>query len=136
MSQNEIPSKKYPIGTKVIILKDCRFFKRAEGKIGVICKIKHYIIPRETFPLEFKKNREKYRLNINNLEEDLEINIPIIKYGKIFGKIRGDQCFWHKIDSKKFILKEKHDLQDKDSEISIVSIKECSDSGDDFLIKD
>lgn len=93
MSSNE----KYPIGTKVIITRDCRLFKRAVGKMGVIRKIKHYTISKEIFPLEFKKKGQKYRLNINNLEqeeEDLVLNIPIIKYGRFFGRIKGDQCFW------------------------------------------
>lgn len=132
--QNENRNEKHPIGTRVIILKDYRFFKRAEGKIGVIHKIDHRIIPKETFPLEFTVKKQKVRLNITDLEgDDLILNIPIIKYGRVFGKIRGDQCFWHKIETKKFSLKEIHDLQDKDSEISVISIKECSDSGDDFL---
>jgi hypothetical protein len=93
---NKVRSEKHPIGTKVLIIRDCRFFKRAVGKTGFICKVENYTIPNDIFPLEFKKNGQKYQVDINDLQEqeDLTLNIPTIKYGKLFGRIKGDRCFW------------------------------------------
>ena len=89
--------ERYPIGTEVVITKDCRRIKRATGKKGVIVKYLNYVIPTDYFPLNLGKKEEKITLTIDNLEEDLKFTMPIIKYGKI-AKIRGDQCFWNSIE--------------------------------------
>lgn len=100
--------ERYPIGTEVVITKDCRRIKRATGKKGVIVKYLYYIIPAHYFPLNLGKKKEKIELTINNLEEDLKCTMPIIKYGR-FAKIKGIQCFWSSIEDfeKMKQLKEK-----------------------------
>ena len=93
----------YPIGTEVIVTEDCRRIERATGKKGIIVKYLCYTLPKDLFPLEFKRKGEKYRVEIPDWDETVPLEIPIIKYSR-FGKIRGDQCWW--ISLKKFNLKE------------------------------
>ena len=85
---------KYLIGTKVIILKDCRRWKRATGKKGVIYKNISCIILADTFPLDLHNTV----IHITNECEDLKFEMPVIKYGRL-GKIRGDQCWWTSIEN-------------------------------------
>ncbi|KKK87935.1 hypothetical protein LCGC14_2748240 [marine sediment metagenome] len=102
--------EEYPIGTEVIIIEDCRRFKRATGKKGVIVKYMHYIIPAANFPLNLGKGKEKIELTIDNLEEDLQDTMPIIKYGKL-AKIRGYQCFWSSIEDFEKMKKLKNNIE-------------------------
>ena len=97
--------EEYPIGTEVIVINDCRRIKRATNKKGIIVKYLCYTLPKDFFPLEFKRKGEKYRVEIQDWDEDLPLEIPIIKYSR-FGRIKGDCCFWISlIEKTKGILK-------------------------------
>lgn len=102
--------ERYPIGTEVIITKDCRKYERATGKKGVIVKYLYYIIPTDYFPLNLGKGEERIELTVDNLEEDLKGTMPIIKYGKI-AKIRGSQCFWSSIEDFEKMKKLKNKIE-------------------------
>ena len=104
--------EKYPVGTEVIITKDCRKIKRATGKKGIIVKYLYYIIPTDYFPLNLGKKKERIELTIDNLEEDLKFTMPIIKYGKL-AKIRGDQCWWSSIEDFEKIKKLKEKIEEE-----------------------
>lgn len=99
-----------PIGTEVIITKDCRKYERATGKKGVIVKYLHYIIPTDYFPLNIGEGKERIELTVDNLEEDLKIAIPIIKYGRL-AKIKGSQCWWSSIEDFEKMKKLKNKIE-------------------------
>lgn len=84
--------EKHPIGTEVIVIDDRRRIKRATNKKGIIVKYLCYTLPKDLFPLEFKRKGEKYRVEIQDWDEDLPLEIPIIKYSR-FGRIRGTVAF-------------------------------------------
>jgi len=90
-----------PIGTKVIITNDCRKWKRATGKEGIIVKKKRYTISKDVFPLKINKNTT---LHVTDLDKDLVVNVPVIKYGR-FAKIRGYKCWWTTVDEYNKIKK-------------------------------
>ena len=114
MSENKAIGCKeeYPIGTEVVILEDCRRLKRATNKKGIIIKYDYCTFQKEDNPLNFEEKGVKHSIEIQNLDEDLVLDIPVIKYGR-FGRIRGHQCWWSSVeDFEKMIeLKNKIDSE-------------------------
>lgn len=112
MSENKAIGckEKYPIGTEVVIIEDCRRLKRATNKKGTIIKYDYCKIPKETFPLKFKKKGVKCEIEIPNLDGDLTLDIPVIRYGR-FGKIRGYQCFWSSVEDFEKMIELKNKIE-------------------------
>lgn len=102
--------ERYPIGTEVVIIEDCRRIKRATNKKGIIIKYDYCIFAKEDNPLNFEEKGVKCSIEIQILDEDLVLNIPVIKYSR-FGRIRGYQCFWSSIEDFEKMIELKNKIE-------------------------